>query len=297
MIRYFLIIVILQLYAFSIAQTPLVVHNASKGVVLKSSVYGEIYPSMGTNLFEKDTFQLNDERYFVKIKEVKSGEIFTYKGKGLITPLQIVSKQRYDLFDKFRSFLCSIGDEMGFNTAPVRTSQCVIHKGGPQEQPLSISVASQINNAIFNNLYAAGVDIRKVYLQDDGTYYYSVQNSESVDYALVLYTVSKDGVVNSHNEILVYELGRPRPDKIAYIPLMHNFTLDLDFFSMDATEDEDNLTCYVLLFNPIDFYEKVYSDLEYNGEKYNFLLDWDSDSIKKELIYQGNVNRVIKVQK
>jgi hypothetical protein len=66
---------------------------------------------------------------------------------------------------------------------------------------------------------------------------------------------------------------------------------------MDATEDEDNLTCYVLLFNPIDFYEKVYSDLEYNGEKYNFLLDWDSDSIKKELIYQGNVNRVIKVQK
>lgn len=297
MIRNVLIIVILQLCTFSIAQTPLVVHNASKGVVLKSSVYGEIYPKMGTNLFEKDTFQLNDERYFVKIKEIKSGEIFTYKGKGLITPRQIVSKQRYDLFDKFRSFLGSIGEEMGFNTAPVRTSQCVTHKGGPQELPISLSVASQINNAITNGIYVVGVDVRKVYSQDTETYYYSVQNNESVDYALVLYTVSKDGVVNRHNEILVYELGRVRPDKIAYIPLMHNFTLNLDFFSMAATGDEDNLTCYVLLFNPIDFYEKFYSEIMYNGEGYNCLLDWDSDSIEEELIYQGNVNQVIYIQK
>ena len=303
-LRYIITIVILQICSSANSQNsqlPYIVYNASKGVILKSSVYHEeFYPVRGTKLYEKDTFLLKDERYFVKIKDSESGEIYTFKGKGKRTPMQIVTNQRYNSFDKFFSFLRSIEEEIGFNTTPIRTSQCVTHKGGAEKEQgdsLSLIIASQINKAISDNIYNTSIDIRKAYSPDNESFYYSICNNDSIHYAIALYTVTKDNRINSHR-IIVNTLGRDRNDGIAYIPLISNYTLNLDYFSI-AADEEDNITCYVLLFHPEDFYTKEEPEHDeegnYNEDIYACSLDWNL--ILKELIYQGNNNRVIYIKK
>lgn len=266
---------------------PYVVYNATKGVVLKSPARSEeFYPVRGTQLYERDTFLLKDNRYVVKIKDKRNGEIFSWdKGKGAITPLQIVSQQRYDGADKFFSFLVSLAKETGFDTEPVRTSHGVLHKGGPEEtqDSLSFAIASQIRDAISDEKYVETVSVNKVYSQDT-TFCYSVQNRDAINYGMVLYTATKDSVFR-HNDILVYELGRVRPDEIDYLRLIPGYTLNLDYFSLSAAEGEEERTCYVLLFNPTDFYTKKENDT------YEFLLNWKI--LSKELIFQGDVSRVI----
>lgn len=292
-LRNLVFIIFLQISLPICAQNllPYVVYNATKGVILKSPVRGEeFYPVRGTKLFERDTFLLKDNRYIVKIKDKRSGEIFTWdKGKGAVTPLLIVNQKRYDGVDKFFSFLLSLAKETGFDTEPVRTSQAVLPKGRLEEtqDSLSLVIASQIRNAISEDKYVESVSVSKVYSQDT-TFCYSVQNRDTINYAMVLYTVTKDGVFR-HNDILVYELGRIRPDKIDFLRLIPGYTLNLDYFSMSAAAGEDERTCYVLLFNPEDFYIKKEND------EYERLLDWDI--LSTELIFQGDVCRVMLLKK
>ena len=270
---------------------PYVVYNATRGVVLKSPARGEeFYPVRGTQLFERDTFLLKNERYVVKIKDKRSGEIFSWnKGKGAITPLQIVSQQRYDGTDKFFSFLTSLAKETGFDPEPVRTSHGVLHKGRTEEtqDSLSLAIASQIRDAISDNQYVQSVSVSKVYSQDT-TFCYSIQNRDTISYAMVLYTVTKDSVFR-HNDIIVFEYERARPDKIEYLPLVSNHTLNLDYFSLSAAEGEEERTCYVILFNPTDFYTKTEEDT------YEFVLNWET--LAKELTFQGDVSRGLYIRR
>lgn len=292
-LRNFIIVVALQLSLPTCAQNllPYVVYNATRGVILKSPARSEeFYPVRGTQLFERDTFLLKNDQYVVKIKDKRSGEVFTWnKGKGAITPLRIVSQQQYDETDKFFSFLISLAKETGFDTEPVRISHGVLHKGRPEESQdsLSLAIASQIRNTISDKKYAESVSVSKVYSQDT-TFCYSIQNRDTINYAMVLYTVTKDSVFR-YDDILVYELGRVRPDKIDYLRLIPNYTLNLDYFSMSAAEDEEERTCYVLIFNPTDFYTKKENDT------YEFQLNWET--ISKELIFQGNVSKVLYIRK
>ena len=291
--RNLLLIITLQISLPFYAQNLLhyIVYNATKGVVLKSPVRGEeFYPVRGTPLFEKDTFLLKNNRYVVKIKDKRSGEIFTWdKGKGAITPLQIVSQQRYDGTAKFFSFLVSLAKETGFDTEPVRTSHGVLHKGRIEESQdsLSLTIASQVKNAICEGKYVESVSVNKVYSQDT-TFSYSVQNHDTINYAMILFTATKDSVFR-HDDILVYELGRVRPDKIEYLPLIHNYTLNLDYFSLSAAVGEEERTCYVMLFNPTDFYVKK------ENERYESIINWNV--ILKELTFQGDVSRAIFLKK
>lgn len=68
---------------------------------------------------------------------------------------------------------------------------------------------------------------------------------------------------------------------------------------MIATDEDNNITCYVMLFKPEDFYEKV--ELECNDitnsaeDIYTCSIDWSL--IIKELTHQGNANRVIFIKK
>lgn len=281
----------LSLPLFAQNSLPYVVYNATKGVILKSLVRGdEFYPVRGTQLFERDTFLLKNDRYVVKIKDKRSGEIFTWnKGKGTITPLQIVNQQRYDLTDKFFSFLVSLAKETGFETESKRTSHGVLNKGRQEEiqDSLSLAIASQIRDAILGNKNVESVSVSKAYSQDT-TFCYSVQNRDTINYAMVLYTVTKDSVFR-HDDILVDELGRPRPDKIEYLRLIPNYTLNLDYFSLSAVEGEEERTCYVILFNPTDFYIKK------KKNKYERLINWDI--LSKELVFQGDVSRVLYIKR
>ena len=154
------------------------------------------------------------------------------------------------------------------------------------QDSLSLAIASQIRDAISNSKYVESISVGKVYSQDT-TFCYSVQNRDAINYAMVLYTVTNDGVFR-HDDIIVYEWGRPRPDKIDYLRLIPDYTLTLDYFSLSA-ESEDERTCYVLLFNPTEFYTKKESD------KYECLIKWEI--LSKELIFQGDVNRVIFLKK
>jgi len=288
-IRNLILFVALQLSLPLFAQNvlPYVVYNATRGVVLKSPARGEeFYPVRGTQLIENDTFLLRNNRYVVKIKDKRSGEIFTWnKGKGAITPLQIVSRQQYDVTSKFFSFLVSLAKETGFDTESKRTSHGVLDKGKPEEtqDSLSLAIVSQIRNAISDDKYVESVSVSKVYSQDT-TFCYSVQNRDTINYAMVLYTVTKDSVFR-HNDILVYEKGRVRPDKIEYLRLIPNYTLNIDYFSLSAAEGEEERTCYVLLFNPTDFY------LKKNNDRYERLINWGI--LSKELEFQGDISRVI----
>ena len=297
-LKIFVYIIVLQISLPICAQNklpynelPYVVFNATQGVVLKSPARGEeFYPVRGTKLFERDTFLLKNNRYVVKIKDKRSGEIFKWgKGKGAITPLQIVDLQRYDLTDMFFSFLVSLAKETGLETESKRTSHGVLNKGRKEEpqDSLSLAIASQIRDAISGNKYVESVSVSKVYSQDT-TFCYSVQNRDTINYAMVLYTVTKDSVFR-HNDIIVFEYGRPRPDKIEYQPLISNHTLNLDYFSLSAAEGEDERTCYVLLFNPTDFY------LEKDSDRYERLINLDI--LSKELVFQGDVSRVIYIKK
>lgn len=299
-LRNILIVVFLQMCFYANAQNqqlPYVAYNASKGVILKSSGYHEeFYPVRGTKLFEKDTFLLKDEHCFVKIKDVESGEIFTFKGKGKRTPRQIANDYRYDSYDKFLSFLETIIIEVGFNTAPVRTTQCVTPKGknGTKEDSLSLNVASQVKIAISDSIYEPGVEVGNVNSLDNETFYYSVRSKEkkdSIEYAIAVFTVGKNNIVNKHR-LLINKYGRPRLDGIEYIPLIPNHTLNLSYFSFAK---DDSITCYVLLFNPVDFYKKKEKKSAKDDDTYDCLLNWDL--ITKELIYQGNVNRVIYIKR
>lgn len=269
---------------------PYDVFKATKGVILKSFVRNdEFFPVRGTKLYERDTFLLKDNRYVVKVKDRRNGEVFTWnRGKGLITPLQIVSLQRYDNTKKFFSFLASIAEETGFDTKPVRISQGVLQKGGPENKPdsLSLNIATNIRNSIADSIYVDNVRISKVY-SPDSTFYYLVQNCDTINYAMVLYTVTKDSVFR-HDDILWDEWGRIRPDALEYLRLIPNHSLKLDYFSLDGTEEDDR-TCYVLLFNPSDFY------ISKENGTYDFLIDWKT--ILKELIFQGNENRVLLIKK
>lgn len=292
-LRNLVFIIVLQISLPFCAQNvlPFVVYNATKGVILRSPARDEeFYPVRGTKLFERDIFLLKDNRYIVKIKDKRNGEIYTWdKGKGAISPLQIVSQQRFDRVYKFFSFLKSLADETGFDTKPVHTSHCVLHKGMPEEtqDSLSLTIASQISDAVLNGKYVESVSVSKVYSKDT-TFCYSIQNRDTINYAMVLYTVTKDSVFR-HNDILVYNLGRVRPDKIDYLRLIPNNTLNLDYFSLSATEGEDERTCYVLLFNPEDFYIKKEND------KYECIVDWNI--LSTELKFQGDANRVIFLKK
>lgn len=287
----FILALLISLPIYAQNQLPYVVYNASKGVVLKSPTYGEeFYPVRGVRLHEKDVFLLKDNRYVVQIKDKRSGEIFTWdKGKGEISPQQIVSQHRYDATGKFFAFLLSLAKETGFETEPVRISQGVLYKGRPGEtqDSLSLGVASQIRDAVLTGKYVESVSVSRIYSKNE-TFCYSVKNSDHTNYAMVLYTVTKDGVFR-HNDILVYELGRPRTDEIDYLRLAPDYTLNIDYFTLSAAEGEDERSCYVLLFNPEDFYIKK------ENNRYERLLDWDI--ISKELTFQGNVNRVIYLKK
>lgn len=297
-LKIFVYIIVLQISLPICAQNklpyielPYVVFNATQGVVLKSPARREeFYPVRGTQLFEKDTFLLKNDQYVVKIKDKRSGEIFKWdRGKGAITPLQIANQQRYDLTDKFFSFLVSLAKETGFETESKRTSHGVLHKGRQEESidSLSLAIASQIRDAISGTQYVESVNVSKVYSQDS-TFCYSVQNRDTINYAMVLYTVTKNGVFR-HNDIIVFEYGRPKPDKIEYLPLISNYTLNLDYFSLSAAKGEEERTCYVLLFNPTDFY------LEKDNDRYERLINWDI--LSKELVFQGDVSKVIIIQK
>lgn len=289
-IKYIIIIIGLQLFLPICAHNllPYVVYNATKGVVLKSPCRSEnFYPVRGTKLYERDYFLLGDDRYVVKIKDVKSGEIFTWnKGKGIVTPLQIVSLQKYTLYDQFLDFLKSLAEETGFETAPICTSQGVTVKGNGESKEkrdsLSVIIAHQIRDALSDSICVNDVFVNKVYSLDS-TFFYSVENRSSVNYGMVLYTVTKN-CIYKHDDIIVYEMGRPSPDNIECLRLVPNHTLNLDYFSM-VTDGENERTCYVLLFNPSDFYKKR------DNETFDFLIDWEI--VSKELKYQGDVSRVI----
>lgn len=291
-LKYILLLLFLHLHLYANAKSPYIVYNTSRGVVLLSSKYGEIVnPVRGTEVFDVDHFKLNDDRFVVKIKDTKSGEVYSYSGKGTVSPRDIISVQRYSLFNKFISFFSFQAKESGFNTAPVYTSQCVTDKG-PKEQlnndSISHNIATIINKAIANNSYANVVDVTKNYSSDKETFYYSVQNNDSTDYYFVIYTIGEDGIVNKHNRIILQESGQYRSDEIAFIPLKRQTTLDLLYFTMDATDEEDNRTCYIIIFNPLNYFRK-----QDNG-RYANNINWNI--ITKELIYQGNVNRVLQLE-
>lgn len=233
---------------------------------------------------------MKDERYSVKIKD-KKGEIYSYSGKGTIYPKDIVNQQKFNLFDRFFNLLLDTSKELGFNVTPVHTTQCVTHKGGKDGlmdntiDSISCAVATAIAQDVSNNNYYPGVDVKRYYC-DDESYNYYIKNNDSSLYAFVLYTVSKDSIYK-HDEVIVREDEYIRPSNIEFIPLYKNSTLKLDYFTMSAENEEDSRTCYVLLFKRSDLYEDVESGIY----DYKRMINWSI--IEKELIYQGNIDRVL----
>ncbi len=258
------------------------VFNADKGVIL-SHQGNEMYPVKGKELYSNDKFILKDPHYKVSIKNVKNGEVYKFKGIATISPEEIVNKQKSTLFDRFNKFLTILKEDIGFETTPVHVSHCVMHKGGSIEvnDSLSFFIASQIRNSIINNNYNTEVIVKKNF-SNDSTYFYSIENSNPTSYGMKLYTVTKDGIFN-HDAISYYNIDRLRPDKIEYLRIIPNQTLNLDYFILDSSEEYER-TCYILLFNPENFYDK-------KNEKFERLINWNI--ISNELVFQGDVNRVI----
>lgn len=292
--RYFLLIVALLIFCpLLYAKSPFVVYKASRGVILQSSKDGSLIndPVRGTPVYDDDMFILNDEHYSIKIKEVNSGEIYTFSGKDKITAIDIANQQKYNLFDGFLRFLLSQSKEFGFNTSPVLTSQCVTSKGGTNESAsidsISNVIALNITEYIQSGQYYNGVVAKKEFT-DEEMYSYVVTNKDTSTYALVLYTVSKENMVVRHNDVIAYVLDDVRPSKIELIPLPGNNTLKLDYFCMS---NDDDRTCYVILFNRSDFYKELNKSSFYD---YMRLINWEI--IERELIYQGNVERVLYIK-
>lgn len=289
MIKYLFLALTLHLSIFAYAKAPYVVFNVSQGVILHSSTKGDIVnPRSGEEVFKEDYFIIQDSRYIVKIKDANSGEIYSISGKyDKIYPEQVVNFQKYILFDKFNSLLVSILTDIGFDTAPVKTSQCVINKGGERKMndSISIIIGSHLRRLIADNININGVKVQKVYSINGDVFNYSIQNNDTVDYDFVIYTVDRNNGIYLHNEIIVAENGRYQNDKIAFIPLLRKTSFDLTYFTMAAMNRDNSRTCYVLLFRPMDFYKKRVSG------KYECVLDWKI--IEKELQYQGDVHRII----
>lgn len=277
--------------SFTDAKAPYVVFNASKEVVLFSSKYGERNNLVrGTEVYENDYFILKDERFSVSIKDTRSGEIYTFEGKGeKVYPIDIVSSQQFSLFKKFISFLTYQADESGFNTKPVYTSQCVGIKGDVKESDINLSnnLAAQVKHAIKDSTYFQDVYVFKTYSPDNESYFYTVQNADTTNYAFVVFTLNRFNEVNNHSQIIVQESGQFRSDNIAFIPLSGHSSLDLNYFIMSTLED-DVRTCYVIVFKPDVLFEQQ------NDGKYKYVHDWEH--ISNELIYQGDVCKVIYIE-
>lgn len=284
-----------QIYAYSLGgnpDSPYTVFNRSKGgVVLTSYKFGTINnPVRGTQVFNNDRFKI-DMGCYVSIKDTKSGEIYKYDSESNnISPLQIINSQRYNSYNRFSSFLKSVAKELGFEVSPVRTSQCIIHKGSHVENEsidsLSIAISLRIKNAIQDSIFFNNVIVDYNYYNDK-SFNYIIQNNDSIGYAFVVYTVGKTGDTSKHNKILVQNnLGEFKPDNIEFLLLPPNYRLILDYFLLESPTDDDNRTLYILLFNPADFYEGQIGINE--EEKFNSIVNWRI--IESELKYRGNVN-------
>ena len=286
---FFLVILTLFLTPNLNAEAPYIVFNASRGVILQSTIYGDIInPVRGTEVYIDDFFNIKDERYVVKIKDTKSGEIYSYTGKGVISSDIIVNSQTYNLAKKFFSFLSMQAEESGFNTTPVLTSQCVTQKGNNDNYSLDLTdlISNEINASINEDQYYSEVSACKVVNPDEESYYYSLFNQDTIDYAFILFTVENDGSIFKHNKIIVNESNGYRSDEIEFIPIHKGVEIVLSYFLMSIEEGIDR-TCYVIIFNEKDFFQKQ------NNGKYIKQLDWNI--IEKNLIFQGNVERVIKI--
>ena len=289
-LKYHLSIICLIIFSsIKATESPFIVFDVSQGTILYSSVFGEIInPVRGTEVYLKDTFELKDGRFYVDIKDSKNGEIFSFKGKGKLTPREIVNKQKYSLWEKFTSYVKFQGSVMGFNTSPVYTSQCVLYKGSESPVKSELSkrskeLASQIRNAISNReANSHEVSIRRVFSDEKTSYTYSIDNKAINDYGLRLYTISKAGEISKHDLILIQDEGRIIPDEIEYIWLPRQSNLDLTYFNLSA-DVNDSQTCYVLLFNPKDLYPE-----------YNCMVDWEI--LEQELKYQGNRDFILRLR-
>lgn len=293
----FLIVLILLFFACEVVHadtipSPYLVFNASKGVILKSSKHGIIEnPRRGTEVYKDDVFSLRDERYYIKIKDRYSGEIHSFNGKANITPKEIVNSDKYGQFEKFASFILSLAEEFGCETSPIRTSQCVSHKGGGNEPNDSLSsiVALQIRKAIDDSLYSSIIDINKVYTEERESFTYSIMNKDTACYAAVIFTVGNDNVAYNHNEIIIKKGEDFSPDALECIRLIGHYQINLSYLEFSALNNDDNRTCYVLFFKTDDFYNKRYSG------KFDKIMNWKS--IAEELTYQGDVRRAIYISR
>lgn len=285
-----IILVVSQLLMSSDSKSPFVVYNASNGVVLHSRHLKDsiITPVRGTEVYLEDTFELRDERYEVRIKDTKSGEIFSFSGKAIVTPKQIVDASKVTLFRRFLSFIALQAEEFGFNISPVYTSQCVSYKGHIESSgdTLSQDISLQIKSSIVDSVYCDDIRCSKI-LNGDGTYYYSIKNMSSTDYGFVLYTVGADNICYDHSSVVLSLSDIYAYDEIEYMLLVKNSTLDLTYISM-AEEDLKN-TCYVIVFNPKDFY------LQSDAGHYVAKIDWSL--VEKELVNQGGSEYVIRIDK
>lgn len=293
-IKYFLALLVLMASHPLYAQNRFVVYKASRGVVLQSSdqsINKDL--KRGTPIFDDDKFLLNNEHFYIKIKEINSGEIFSFSGRDTLTAKEIANQQKYYLFDKFRKFLLSQTSEFGFNVSPITTSQCVTSKGGKNFSEsidsLSYIIASNITTDIQTDCNYHGVVIQKEFIDDD-IFNYVVVNNDTSTYALVIYSVGKDGL-NKHNNVITYESGSFRPSKIEYYYLPGKFALKLDYFCLSSTDDDER-TLYAILFNPSDLYVKTEHSLIYD---YECLINWSI--IERGLKFIGNDERVIFIRK
>lgn len=271
---------------------PYSVYNVTRGVILYSQIYGKVVnPVRGIPVYNKDRFEVSDRRYYVKIKDKRSGEIYTLSNKkGLFSPKDIVNKQRFNLFSQFLKFQIK---EIGFNIAPITTSQCVTHKGlisdsekFPKDS-LDEFVYDQVKKSISDSLYNKDVRVGKIYSDGSEEFYYSIQNNDSINYAFNIYTVGVDNDVYIHNDIMIKDSTQYKSDAVEYFFLKGKSKIDLTYFLMSAMTD-DNRTCYVLLFDPTHFYEKM------GDGTYKKLINWKN--IAKELKYQGDTSFVIQIK-
>jgi hypothetical protein len=268
--------------------SPYVVYNASNGVILHSKHMNEsiVTPVRGTEVYLEDRFELNDDRYTIRIKDTKNGEVYSFTGKAQISPKQIVDASRVTVFRKFLSFIALQAEEFGLNTSHVYTSQCVTYKGkdGSFANSISHEISMQIKSAIDEGRYCKEVACCKK-MNDDGTYSYAITNLSSEDYGFVIYTVDSENRCYDHGSVVLNISGSYSSDNIAYVPLRKNSTLELPYISI--AEDDLEKTCYVIVFRPLDFYHPV------SEGYYETNIDWTQ--FEKELVNQGSKECVIRI--
>lgn len=284
--RLYLLSIALFLFSFVQERAPYRVYYADKGVVLLSVKHGPIKnPVRGIEVYNGDLFDLPDERSVVRIKDITSGEIYGFSGKGKVSPKDIINSQKLNFFSRFLSFLSFTAKQNGFDTAPKLTSQCVIDKGDGGksfDKDMSADAISQVKRSLENNRSDHRIKVSELLSKEDEIAVYRVHNIDTIDYAFVVYSVDENGEIYNHNRVVIKETYGFRSDNIAFIPLLGNETIDLTYFTFDPS---DQRTCYILVFKPSKYY------IQKGNGKYTQQIDWNL--VSRELRYLGDTNMAI----